>query len=63
MQTADFTSILKDAPAGEWIALSHDEDRIVATSPDLENAIALAKDCGEAEPVLLKVPSTSMLVL
>ncbi len=63
MQVLDFTTILKSAPVDEWIALSSQQDRIVATAEQLEDAIALAKACGEDEPVMMKVPPTSMLVL
>jgi len=63
MQALDFTTILKDAPVGEWIALSSAQDRIVATAKELGDAIALAKEMGEEEPVFMKVPPVSMLVL
>jgi hypothetical protein len=36
MEARDFTAIVKDAPVGAWIALSSDEERIVATAPEFE---------------------------
>lgn len=63
MAPLDFTSVLKDAPAGEWIALSKDAERIVATAKNLDDAIALAKAKGENDPVMMKVPPVSALVL
>ncbi len=54
MVARDFTEILKDAPEGEWIALSSKEDRIVATAVLLDDAIALANERGERNPVVMK---------
>jgi hypothetical protein len=59
----DFTTVLKDAPIGEWIALSHGMDRIVSTSKELEEAIEAAKERGEENPVMMKMPPTGLLVL
>ncbi len=63
MIARDFTTILKDAPIGEWIALSNAEDRIVATARLLSDAIALANERGEPNPVVMKVPPYGALVL
>jgi hypothetical protein len=53
MVPIDFTTVLKNAPAGEWIALSSDQERIVATAKNLDEAIASAKDRGEDHPVMM----------
>ena len=63
MSPFDLTTILKDAPAGHWIALSHGQERIVATAKTLHDAIKAAKEKGEDNPVVLKVPPVSALVL
>ena len=63
MAPLDLTTVLKDAPIGEWIALSNGRERIVATAKTLEAAIAAAKELGEKNPVVLKVPPVSALVL
>ena len=63
MTATDFTTILKDAPVGEWIALSSDELRIVATAKTLESAINSARELGEDDPVMMKVPPEGALVL
>lgn len=63
MTATDFTTILKDAPVGEWIALSSDERRIVATAKTLESAINSAHELGEKDPVMMKVPPAGALVL
>ncbi len=59
----DFTEILKDAPQGEWIALASDESRIVATSPEFSIALAAARNLGEEDPVMMKLPPPYSLVL
>jgi hypothetical protein len=63
MIAVDFTTVLKDAPVGQWIALSNGEDRIVATALLLSDAIALAHERGEPNPVVMKVPPYGALVL
>ncbi len=63
MVARDFTQILRDAPLGDWIALSHNEDRIVATAVRIEDAIASAKEKGEEHPVMMKVPTWYGLIL
>jgi hypothetical protein len=59
----DLTGILKDAPIGEWIALSFARDRIVATAPTIMAAIEAAKHLGELHPVMMKVPPQHALIL
>jgi len=59
----DLTTVLKDGPAGEWIALSRREDRIVGTGKTLEQAIQVARENGEKEPIVMKVPPVSTLIL
>jgi hypothetical protein len=63
MTPIDLTGILKDAPIGEWIALSYARDRVVATAPTLRAAMDAARKLGELQPVMMKVPPFGMLVL
>lgn len=63
MLPIDLTQVLKDAPVGEWIALSHDQQRIVATAKTLDAAIKAAESKGEKTPIVLKVPPVGALVL
>lgn len=63
MAPFDFTTILKDAPVGEWIALSNRQERIVATGKTLAQAVDNARERGEDEPVVMKVPPVSALIL
>lgn len=63
MSPIDLTEVLKDAPVGDWIALSHDQQRIVASGKTLDAVVEAAKAKGEMEPIVLKVPPVGALVL
>lgn len=63
MVPIDLTVVLKDAPAGHWIALSQNKERIIATAKTLEAALRAAREKGEDRPIVLKVPPVSPLVL
>jgi hypothetical protein len=63
MAPKDFSVLLKDAPMGEWIALSKAEDRIIATAVTLDEAMDLAIERGEDSPVMMKAPPPWALVL
>jgi hypothetical protein len=63
MSPIDLTDVLKDAPVGHWIALSHDWERVIATAESLEVALGTAKELGEDSPIVLKVPPAGNLIL
>ena len=63
MQPFDLTAVLKDAPIGEWLALSYARDRIVAHAPTLRAAMEAAKKLGESQPMMMKLPPFGMMVL
>ena len=52
----DLSGILKNAPPGSWVALSHDKSRIVATGKSMQAATVLAQFHGEGDPVLVRMP-------
>jgi hypothetical protein len=59
----DVSKLLVDVPKGAWVALSHDEERVVAYAAELPEAIRKAKELGEADPIVIRVPeamSTTM---
>lgn len=59
----DLTEVLKNAPAGEWIALSRDESRIAGIGKTVEEAIQKALEAGEENPIVMKIPPVSALIL
>jgi len=56
MKPRDLSLVLKDAPAGEWIALSLDETRIVGHGKTVGEAVKRAKEAGEDKHILIKMP-------
>lgn len=52
----DFTKLLSQVPAGAWVALSQDEQRVVAYDAEVGEAIRKAKEAGEPNPVVTRVP-------
>lgn len=63
MTPIDLTTVLKDAPIGEWLALSFARDRIVAHAPTLAAAMDAALQLGEKMPIMMKVPPHGLLVI
>ena len=49
-------TLLNSAPADKWIALSHDETRIVAEGNTFAEVAEAAERAGESDPVLIQVP-------
>jgi Family of unknown function (DUF5678) len=62
-QNHDLAEVLKDAPVGEWIALSDDLKKIVGTGKELQDALDAARQHGEEHPVVLKVPPADALIV
>ena len=54
--TKDISSLLATVPRGAWVALSNDEERVVAYAAELPDAVKLAHEKGEADPVVIRVP-------
>jgi hypothetical protein len=54
----DISKLLATVPKGSWVALSNDEERVVAYAADLQEAIQKANAAGENDPVVIRVPET-----
>jgi hypothetical protein len=54
----DISKLLVDIPKGAWVALSKDEEKVVAYAAELQEAIEKAKEAGENDPVVIRVPET-----
>lgn len=48
---------LLKAPSDGWVAFSGDETRVVAYGTTYDEAVAGAEKAGEADPLLVKVPT------
>jgi len=55
----DVSKLLADVPKGAWVALSKAEDRVVAYAAELQDAIQKAKEAGESDPIVIRVPQTT----
>ncbi len=54
----DISKLLAGIPNGAWVALSNDEERVVAFAAELQDAIQKANERGESDPVVFRVPET-----
>jgi len=52
----DVSKLIAGVPKGAWVALSKDEERVVAYAAELQEALKKAKDAGENDPVVMRVP-------
>ena len=62
-KAVDFSRLLENVPKGAWVAISHDETRVVSYSSQLDDAIRKAHDAGEEDPIILRVPETTGALL
>lgn len=56
---SDFSAVLvllKDIPAGAWVALSADNRLVLAAGADMRAVLLEAQKAGEADPIMLRVP-------
>ena len=59
----DISKLLAAVPKGAWVALSSDEERVVAYAADLQDAIAKAKQAGENHPIVVRVPEEETILI
>ena len=59
----DISKLLVGVPKGAWVALSRDEDRVVAFASELQEALKKAKEAGESDPVVIRVPESDAATL
>ena len=51
----DFTKIVEEYK-GKWVALTEDEERVISFGESAKETLDKAKEKGEKEPILFKVP-------
>lgn len=59
----DFGELLKDLPPGAWVAISHDEQRVVAYAAEMRDAVKKANEAGEQDPIVSRVPLSPCALL
>lgn len=60
MSPRDFSDVLKGAPAGEWIALTSNKEKMIAYGKTVEEVLAKAKELGVENPFLLRMPMPNL---
>jgi hypothetical protein len=56
MSPEEKAEVLRNAPRQCWVALSHDETRVMAHGATYAEAVARAQEVGEDDPVLVLTP-------
>lgn len=56
MTTVDLAGLLKEIPAGAWVAISEEKNAVVAYGPDAQAVFSEAQDKGEEQPLIVRVP-------
>lgn len=59
----DFSNLLADVPKGAWVALSNDESRVITYAAELQQVLQKAKELGEQNPIILRVPEADAATL
>ena len=59
----DVSKLLADVPKGAWVALSADEERVVAYAAELQEVLLKSKEAGEENPVVTRVPESDASTL
>ena len=59
----DFGKLFEGIPEGAWVAIAQSEERIVAYANDLSEAIQKARELGEPNPIVARVPHTAALAM
>ena len=52
----DFGKLLEGIPRGAWVAISQDEDRVLAYAAEIKDAVRKAQETGEQNPIIIRIP-------
>ena len=52
----DISKLLANIPKGAWVALSRDEDRVIAYAAEVQEVLRKAKEAGEDDPIVTRIP-------
>lgn len=52
----DVSKLLVDIPKGAWVALSRDEEHVIAYAAELQEVLQKAKEAGETDPIVMRIP-------
>ena len=54
--TVDYLALLEGLPAGAWVAISEHTREVLAYAADLQTVLDLARQKGENNPLVVRVP-------
>lgn len=59
----DISKLLADIPKGAWVALSKDQERVIAYAAELEEVLRKSEEAGESDPIITRVPEVETATL
>jgi hypothetical protein len=59
----DVSRLLAGVPKGAWVALSRDEEHVIAYAAELQEVLKKAKEAGEPDPIVTRVPESDSFTL
>ena len=63
LEVKNISKLLADIPKGAWVAISQDEERLVAYGADLSDVLKKANEAGEQDPIVTRVPESDCVTL
>ena len=58
----NLSKILEGVPRGAWVAISEENQTVVAYGSDMRAVLKEAKDKGEPDPLITRVPEQNTLL-
>ena len=59
----DVSKLLAGVPKGAWVALSRDEERLIAYAAEISEVLQKAKEAGEVDPIITRIPEADAATL
>ena len=59
----DVSKLLVGIPKGAWVALSRDEEHVIAYAAELMDVLKESREAGEKDPIILRIPESDSLTL
>lgn len=58
----DYSALIKELPAGAWVAISERKNEVVAYGAELQSVLEAARNRGEHDPLVVRVPEQSSVM-
>jgi hypothetical protein len=56
-------ALLAGIPPGTWVAISEDQEKVVATGETIESVMELARQNGHPNPFVIRIPSENLALI